>query len=193
MKDRIATYLNENYSTVTRTMDIALSRTLDARDGSRRVSREDYEDFRGEALFRMLRYSDSCDMSRNPAAWGATIAVNGARDVLRSRASRGCPLSLDEMRETKDGHWERVYDADGGDSASAEAEHGSQVDMLMDYARHCSPLQQRIVELTLQDYLPREIAEEIGISSKRVQEEKSRFIHGAKIFFSAERRARMAA
>lgn len=192
MKEKIFAYLNDNYSTVTRTMDIALHRSIGARTDSRRVSREDYEDFKGEGVLRMLKYAGSCDASRKPSTWGATIAVNASKDVLGARAEH--PVSsLDVTYETEDGRCERVFDVDGGDCASCEAEHNSQVEQLMDYAQRCSPLQRRIAELTLQDYLPREIADELGISSKRVQEEKSRFIHGAKLFFAAERGVRIAA
>lgn len=193
MKKNISTYLDDNYSNVDRTMDVALRRAIGARAGSQHVSREDYEDFKAEGMFRMLKYADSCDPSRNPATWGATIAVNAAKDVLSSRTGHGFEVSLDTTYEDADGHCCRVYDVESGDDACFEAEHGSQVEMLMAYADGCSPVQRRIAELTLQGYLSREIAEELGITSKRVTEEKSRFIHGAKLFFATERGVRIAA
>lgn len=189
----VHSFLNDNLSTVTRVMDSALRKCIEARADGRRISLEDYEDIRGEAMLRMLKYADSCDSGRKVENWGATIAVNCAKDMLGTRSGHGIRVSLDVPYSESEDCRQFVAEPVSGECSCFDAEHESQIEVLLEYADRCSPFQKRIVELTLQDYKPREIAEELGISSKRVQEEKSRFIHGAKLFFAAERRVSLAA
>lgn len=187
MNKTVYRFLNDNYDDASKIIDVVLHRTIEARTDARCVTEEDYEDFKNDAMLRILKYSDSYDMNEKIGNWVATIAVNNAKDVLGTRASHGRAVSIDTSYKNKEGDSVYKYETPSDDCTNYEAEYNSQVETLTEYASHCSKLQRKIVELTLKGFKSGEIAEELGLESKRIQEEKSRFVNSAKKHFARER------
>lgn len=186
MTGNMKSFISENYDEVKRVMDVTLHRVLGARADAYLLTEDDYRDIIEEALLRMQKYSQAFDksQSKNPISWGVSIAINVGKDMLEARSAKGNFVSIGETVEEEDGSICYRYDATSDDCTSDLAEHNDLVELLWDYAElHANSLQKKLLKFFLDGYKSADIAMVLGIPSKRITEEKSRFIRAAKAYF----------
>ena len=130
------------------------------------LSEEDLEDAYQDAVLKVLRYSGKFDPGKSQAkTWASRIGANVQIDQYKAYRKREDWFeSMDDNRGVAD-FCNRLY---GNRSTDYEVESREAVDYIMKAIGSLNETQRLVLSLTIDGMKPREIADELGISSEKV-------------------------